>query len=74
MAEPLVGGLITAITSATTTGFACCFRAAVDLSRSALNYVAGLIRRYRKRIGSTWRLLDPGQQALLVLVYCAPAL
>ncbi|MFD0883363.1 transposase family protein [Streptosporangium algeriense] len=45
------------------------YRAAVDLSRSTLNYVAGLIRRRRKAIGSTWRLLNPGQQALLVLVY-----
>jgi DDE superfamily endonuclease len=44
------------------------YRAAVDLSRSKLNYVAGLIRRHRKVIGSTWRLLKPGQQALLVLV------
>ncbi|MEV0344735.1 transposase family protein [Nonomuraea sp. NPDC050680] len=39
------------------------------MSRSTLNYVAGLIRRHRKTIGSTWRLLNPGQQALLVLVY-----
>jgi hypothetical protein len=45
------------------------YRAAVDLSRSTLNYVAGLIRHRRKAIGSTWRLLSPGQQALLVLVY-----
>jgi DDE superfamily endonuclease len=45
------------------------YRAAVDLSRSTLNYVAGLIRRRRKAIGSVWRLLNPGQQALLVLVY-----
>jgi predicted DNA-binding protein YlxM (UPF0122 family) len=45
------------------------YRAAVDLSRSTLNYVAGLIRRRRKAIGSTWRLLTSGQQALLVLVY-----
>jgi hypothetical protein len=45
------------------------YRAAVDLSRSTLNYVAGLIRRHRKKIGSTWRLLNPGRQALLVLVY-----
>lgn len=34
-----------------------------------LNYVAGLIRRRRKKIGSAWRLLNPGRQALLVLVY-----
>ena len=45
------------------------YRAAVDLSRSTLNYVAGLIRRHRKKIGSAWRLLNPGRQALLVLVY-----
>ena len=45
------------------------YRAAVDLSRSTLNYVAGMIRRHRKAIGSPWRLLNPGQQALLVLVY-----
>jgi hypothetical protein len=45
------------------------YRAAVDLSRPTLNYVAGLIRRHRKAIGSTRRLLNPGQQALLVLVY-----
>lgn len=45
------------------------YRAAVDLSRSTLNYVTGLIRRHRKKIRSTWRLLNLGQQALLVLVY-----
>ena len=45
------------------------YRAAVDLSRSTLNYVAGVIRRHRKAIGSAWRRLNPGQQALLVLVY-----
>ncbi|GAA3427413.1 transposase family protein [Streptosporangium nondiastaticum] len=45
------------------------YRAAVDVSRSTLNYVAGLIRRRRKAIGSIWRRLNPGQQALLVLVY-----
>jgi DDE superfamily endonuclease/Helix-turn-helix of DDE superfamily endonuclease len=45
------------------------YRAAVDLSPSTLNYVAGVIRRHRKAIDSPWRLLNPGQQALLVLVY-----
>jgi hypothetical protein len=44
-------------------------RAAVDLSRSMLNYVSGLIGRHRKKIGSAWRLLNPGQQALVVVVY-----
>jgi DDE superfamily endonuclease/IstB-like ATP binding protein len=43
------------------------YRAALPLSRQTLNYVAGLIRRHRKSIGSRWRKLNPGQQALLVL-------
>jgi hypothetical protein len=37
--------------------------------RTANNYVSGIIRRHRKSIGSRWRALNPGQQALLVLVY-----
>ncbi|MFF4413919.1 transposase family protein [Streptosporangium sp. NPDC001559] len=45
------------------------YRAAVDVSRSTLNYMAGLIRRRRKAIGSIWRRLNPGQQTLLALVY-----
>jgi len=45
------------------------YRAAVDLSRSTLNYLAGVIRRHRKTLGSPWRCLNPGRQALLVLVY-----
>jgi hypothetical protein len=45
------------------------YRAAVDLSRSTLNYVAGIVRRHRKAIASTWRLLTPGRQALVVLVH-----
>ncbi|MFI7110325.1 transposase family protein [Nonomuraea sp. NPDC050227] len=43
------------------------YRAAVDLSHQTLNYVAGMIQRRRKVIGSIWRLLNRGQQALLVL-------
>ncbi|WP_084966078.1 transposase family protein [Thermoactinospora rubra] len=45
------------------------YRAAVDVSRATLTYLAGIIRRHRKAIGSPWRRLSPGQQALLVLVY-----
>jgi DDE superfamily endonuclease/Helix-turn-helix of DDE superfamily endonuclease len=45
------------------------YRAALPLSRETLNYVAGVIRRHRKSIGSLWRKLDPGQHALLVLAY-----
>jgi hypothetical protein len=62
--------LITTTEPVTTRSFWVLFyRAAVDLSRSTLNYVAGIVRRHRKAIGSAWRLLTPGQQALLVLVH-----
>ena len=37
--------------------------------RKTLNYTAGVIRRHLKAIGSRWRKLNPGQQALLVLAY-----
>lgn len=40
---------------------------ALPLSRRTFHFVAGLIRRHRRAIGSAWRKLDPGQQALLVL-------
>src|SRR5690348_17710692 len=45
------------------------YRAALPLSSRTLNYAAGLIRRHRKAIGSCWRKLNPGRQALLVLAY-----
>jgi len=45
------------------------YRAALPLSRKTLNYAAGIIRRHLKPIGSRWRKLNPGQQALLVLAY-----
>src|SRR5258708_2386607 len=45
------------------------YRAALPLSRQTLTFVSGIIRRHRKSIGSRWRKLNPGQQALLVLAY-----
>jgi hypothetical protein len=45
------------------------YRAALPLSSRTLRYAAGTIRRHRKSIGSRWRKLSPGQQALLVLAY-----
>lgn len=41
----------------------------VDLSEANLQLTARLIRSHRDAIGSPWRKLDPGQQALLALVY-----
>ncbi|MGW4633254.1 helix-turn-helix domain-containing protein, partial [Nocardia sp. NPDC004415] len=45
------------------------YPAALPLSPSTLHFVADVIRRHRREIGSRWRALDPGQQAMLVLVY-----
>jgi Helix-turn-helix of DDE superfamily endonuclease len=45
------------------------YRAALPLSRKTLTFVSGIIRRHRISIGSCWRKLNPGQQALLALAY-----
>jgi len=45
------------------------YRAALPLSSRTLNFVAGVIRHHRRSIGSRWRKLAPGRQALLALVY-----
>jgi DDE superfamily endonuclease/Helix-turn-helix of DDE superfamily endonuclease len=45
------------------------YPAALPLSSKTLNYTAGVIRRHRKSIGSPWRRLNCGRQALLVLAY-----
>ena len=34
-----------------------------------LNYAAKVIRRHLRAIGSRWRKLSPGKQAMLVLAY-----
>ncbi|MFB9251000.1 transposase family protein [Sphaerisporangium melleum] len=45
------------------------YRAALPLSHQTLSYLSGLIRRHRTTIGSPWRRLNLGRQALLVLVH-----
>jgi hypothetical protein len=45
------------------------YRVTLPLSSQTLAYTAGVIRRHRRQIGSCWRKLGPGQQALLVLAY-----
>lgn len=45
------------------------YRAALPLSSRTLTYLAGVIRRHRASIRSRWRKLNPGQQAMLVLVH-----
>jgi hypothetical protein len=45
------------------------YRSSLPLSRSTLEYLGGMLRRYRKRIGSKNRALTAGRQALMVLAY-----
>jgi hypothetical protein len=45
------------------------YGAALPLSRTTVTYLAGVIRRHRRQLGSCWRKLNPGQPALLVLVH-----
>ncbi|WP_436740215.1 transposase family protein [Streptomyces sp. BBFR102] len=41
----------------------------IDLSSRALQHLSGLLAGHRRRIGSRWRRLTCGQQALLVLAH-----
>lgn len=41
----------------------------IDLSTTHLRYVATVVRVHRRRIGSRWRRLSAGRQALLVLAH-----
>src|SRR2546421_5061796 len=43
--------------------------ASIPLSTRTLVYLSDLIRARRNQVGSRWRRLDPGQQALLVLAH-----
>lgn len=68
-AKPLVVEAVTTPASSPRGFFMLFYRAALPLSRKTLTFTAGIIRRHRRSIGSAWRKLNPGQQALLVLVY-----
>jgi hypothetical protein len=68
-AKPLVSEAITTITFICPGASMLFYRAALPLSSQTLDYTAGVIRRNRRKIGSPWRKLSPGQQALLVLAY-----
>ncbi len=41
----------------------------IDLSSRTLQYLSGLLAGHRRRIGSRWRRLTCGRQALLVLAH-----
>lgn len=61
------------VDEAITTASMLFYRAALPLSAQTLLYLAGVIRRHRAAIGSCWRKLNPGRQALLVLVHLRQA-
>ncbi|MEU0375518.1 transposase family protein, partial [Streptomyces sp. NPDC006283] len=41
----------------------------VDVSSSALRFLSARLRQHRRSIGSRWRRLNPGRQALLALAH-----
>ena len=49
--------------------FVLSYRATIPLSTRTLTRLAELLRARRRAIGSRWRRLDPGRQALLVLAH-----
>jgi hypothetical protein len=69
IAKPLVDEAITTISYVCQGASMLFYPAALPLSSQTLNYAAGVIRRHRRQIGSCWRKLSPGRQALLVLAY-----
>ena len=45
------------------------YGATIPLSTRSLVYLSGLLSAHRAEIGSPWRRLNPGEQALLVLAH-----
>jgi hypothetical protein len=68
-AEPLVDEAIATIFIICQGALMLFYRAALPLSSQTLTYTAGVIRRHRRQIGSPWRKLSAGQQALLALAH-----
>src|SRR5207249_4962924 len=44
-----------------------CYRTGLPVSAATIGWLAGLITAHRVKIGSRWRRVSPGQQAVLVL-------
>jgi hypothetical protein len=70
--SPLVDEAITTISIICPGLLMLFYRAVLPLSRPTLTYLSGVLRRHRRAIGSCWRKLNPGQQALLVLALLLP--
>ena len=69
MPKPLVDEAIDQDPHSPPRGSRCFLPCRASVVRQTLDYTAGIIRRHRLRIGSPWRKLNPGRQALLVLAY-----
>lgn len=69
IAKPLVDEVIDQDPHPPPRSFHAFYPAVLPLSARTLSYVAGIIRRHRKKTGSCWGKLSPGRQALLVLAY-----
>jgi Helix-turn-helix of DDE superfamily endonuclease len=67
--EALVSEAIDQESFTTTRGFHAFLPCRAAIVLQDLTYVSGIIRRHRAAAGSRWRKLNPGRQALLVLVY-----
>lgn len=65
----LVGGFTTKIARLFQELRVLVYPSAIDLSSSSLRYLARHLSAHRKRIGSRWRRLSAGRQALLVLAH-----
>lgn len=47
------------------------YQCRLPLSTRTVNHLADLLRRHLKAIGSRWRILPPGEIAVIVLAVCA---
>jgi hypothetical protein len=48
------------------------YQVRLPLSKRTVDLVAGLIRRRRKQLGTRWRKLTPGAQAVVVQAGASP--
>jgi DDE superfamily endonuclease len=67
--KPLVGGFTTKITNVHQRFHVLVYPCGLDLSSRTLSFLADRLREHRRRIGSRWRRLAAGQQALLALAH-----
>jgi hypothetical protein len=65
----LVDGFTTKIARSTRSFFVPVYPVGLDLSSAAVRFLADRLRTHRRMLGSRWRRLTCGRQALLVLAH-----